>query len=166
MERGDLDRPTGHHFHLASAPSLIGIADTNEGRSDQNAQVPAGVQADTQTQRSRLCGPLTVHSTRYEPAAGTNPNCRESTTPGAPGLSERASNVAVRPEPPTVPTRLRRHRDGSVGSRNTRNWPYRGSPPRNANRPSPGLSAGRIESSTTANRRSGQRRNGWLGRTP
>ncbi len=72
------------------------------------------------------------------PPTGTQPNWRESTTPGARGLSERASKVAVRPAPRTSPTRLTSHRDGSVGSRNTRNWARRARPPRSARSPSPG----------------------------
>ena len=66
------------------------------------------------------------------------------------------------PEPRTSPTRLTSQREGSVGSGNTRIWPRRARPKRSASRPSPGLSVGRIESSTTANRRSGQRRGAWF----
>ena len=52
-----------------------------------------------------------------------------------------------------------------LGSRNTRSWPVLGSPPRKASSMSPGRSAGRIESSTTVNRRSGQPGSGWFRRT-
>src|SRR6185503_17941509 len=63
MKRGDLDRPTGTHLHLASAPSVLGagkpaierVPDTTMGRSDQNAHVLTGAQADTHL-TSRDCG--------------------------------------------------------------------------------------------------------------
>src|ERR1700754_926137 len=163
MERGDLNRPTRPHLHLASAPSC---PDTPVGRFAQDAAGLTVAQVDTGVNDRRKIGgqrwPRMVNNTRYDPETGTRPNWRESTTPGASGLSERASNVAASPVPRTSPTRLTSHLDGSVGSGNTRSCPCRRAPPRIASSPSPGFNDGRIESSTTANRRSGQCRCPWF----
>jgi len=74
--------------------------DTAVGRSSQHAaggrHGQAGHASASQPLRVRA-----VHTTRYDPAACTQPNRRESTTPGACGLSERASKVALRPAPRT-----------------------------------------------------------------
>jgi hypothetical protein len=52
MKRGDLDRPTGPHLHLASAPSVFAyIRDTPVSRFDQNAAGQTWSQADTQINR-------------------------------------------------------------------------------------------------------------------
>ncbi len=120
------DRPTGPHLHLASAPSYRWDSRRHDfGSISSECAAFDLARKRTRTLTARPWDFATVHTTRWEPAAGIQPNsARIDGARRSPDCRRKPRLARSWPVPYTSPTRLTSQRvDRHQGRGTHRSWP-------------------------------------------